>query len=122
MRDSGESKKFSEPTISLIFFRAGGAIISWSKRNEFSQENQGFHRLRTASPLQLKLPSHGTRNCSGLFHQPGEGFGGQRLVAVRKSFGRVRVDFDDQTVCPGGDRRPAHRKDEVVPAGAVAGI
>src|SRR5467141_4820145 len=32
------------------------------------------------------------------------------------------MDFDDQAVGAGGDRGPAHRKDEIVPASAVAWI
>ncbi len=67
-------------------------------------------------------PPNRFRDSPDLSHHFGKPFRFQGLPAIRKRFGWVGVDFNDQPICAGCNSRPCDRRNQLPVTGAVAGI
>src|ERR1051325_9501097 len=71
------------------------------------------HLNRRRSGSRCDRAADGAGDGANLLHQPGELIRKQRLTSVGKGAIRIRMHLDDDSVGPGGDRRPSHRRDLV---------
>ena len=66
--------------------------------------------------------SHDLRDLTDLLDHRGEGFGLERLFAIRNRFRRVGVDFDDESIRTGSDGGTGDRGDVIRKTSGMTGV